>query len=155
MPKPRHENPYAEQRIVELDLAGWRSRSELAAEAEALAAREREETELRRARWRAARRQAEARRARRAAERAVDGTAEGQRRASELAALASAAERVARAALALVPIPWADLSPAELAFRWMLGHHHCDEWSPPSDYSRWAHDVREAWKTARSLLATE
>jgi hypothetical protein len=154
--KRRHDNPFAERAIVERGLPGWRSRSELAAEREALAARERERSELELRQGRAAELAAEARRARRASDAAAlcADTPERRRAASELAADAVAAERAALAAASLVPVPWHDLSPAELAFRWMVSHHYADEWREPSAFSVWAHETREAAKTAVAVVAT-
>ena len=64
----------------------------------------------------------------------------------ELAAEQAEAEREAKRAAERAAVPWADLSPAELAFRWMLAH--------PREYAAWAHETREAWKAARSAVDT-
>lgn len=156
MPKPRHENRFAERAIVERGLPGWRSRTQLAAEAAAADARERERAELERRQGRATELAAEAVKVRARSDRAARraDTPERRRLAYELAADARAAERAALAAAGLVPVAWDDLSPAELAFRWMLSHHHVDEWREPSEYSLWARERREVWKTAQSAVAT-
>lgn len=151
MRKWRHDNPHAERQIEALNLPRWRSRAELAAEAAALEATERERAELERKRSHAAELAERARGARRAAD-AADAAAasadtpDARGRAAELAAEAVQAERAARIAAGLVPVPWGDLSPAELRWRWELAHHHADEWRPPSLFSQWAHEAREAWK---------
>ncbi len=49
--------------------------------------------------------------------------------ALERAAAEREAERVARRAAELALVDWGDLSPAELAFRWLLAH--------PSEYRAW------------------
>ncbi len=64
----------------------------------------------------------------------------------ELAAERAEAEREARRAAERAAVPWSDLSPAELAFRWMLAH--------PRDYAVWAHETREAWNARRLSVAT-
>lgn len=51
MPKPRHDNPYAERRIVELDLPRWQSRRELDALATERGRRERLFAELSGVAW--------------------------------------------------------------------------------------------------------
>lgn len=156
MPKPHHENRFAERAIVERGLPGWRSRKELAEAAAAEAAREATRLELERRKGRAAELAAEALRVRALSDRAGRrADTPGRRRlAYELAADARAAERAALAADAMVPVAWGELSPVELAFRWMLSHHHADEWREPSEYSRWAHEVRESLKTAVAVVAT-
>lgn len=151
----KHRNHYAERRIAELALPRWRSRAELAAERARESERERQRAELEARRERAARLGAEARslelEARRAAARALEEPG-ARALAAELATEAATADRVARAALALVPVPWAELSPAELAFRWMLGHHHEPRFDVVrgdyvlSDYAEWATATRAATK---------
>lgn len=59
----------------------------------------------------------------------------------ELAGLAEREALAAKRAAELLAVDWAALSPAELAFRWLLEH--------PSEYAAWAHETREAWKTRR------
>jgi hypothetical protein len=154
--KRRHDNPHAERQIEALNLPRWRSRSELAAEAKALAERERERAELDRKRERAAELGAKVRSSRAAADAAAAEavTPDGRMRAAELGAEALQAERAARVALALVPVPWDDLSPAELRWRWELAHHHADEWRPPSTFSVWAREAREAWAERQNTVAT-
>ena len=158
MPKPRHENPHAERLIAHGQLRGWLSRRELEqrrqAEAAALEKRERERAELAAKRARADRLAAEAARLERRARRVLEwagGTAAGRRRAAELATEAATVKRVARQAEALVPVPWSDLSPAELAYRWMVDHHHEPRFDLAtgdyieSDYTKWCRESRAAW----------
>jgi hypothetical protein len=64
----------------------------------------------------------------------------------ELAAEQAEAEREAKRAAERASVPWHDLSPAELAFRWMLMH--------PRQYAAWAHQTREDWKARRFGVAT-
>lgn len=52
----------------------------------------------------------------------------------------------AKRAAALHAIDWAGMSPAELAFRWMLERYRADK---PCDYAEWARETRIAWKQRR------
>lgn len=155
MPKPRHDNPHAERQISTLGLARWQSRGAIArqhaAAAEAEAKRERERAELAAKAARAAELAAEARRLERRARRAWEragSSPELRRHAAELATEAATADRAARQAACLVPVPWSELSPAELAWRWMLNHHHEPRFDlavgdyVKSDFSRWCDEVR-------------
>ena len=158
MRRRRHDNPHAERSIVEHALPGWRSRADIEKERLAIEAVEREKAELERKRARAAELVVEARRARRAADdaRAAADTPDARQRAAELGAEALQAERAARIGAALVPVPWDDLSPAELRWRWELAHHHSseDEWRPRSVFAQWAHAARERWKQRQIEVAT-
>lgn len=52
----------------------------------------------------------------------------------------------AKRAAALHAVDWAALSPAELAFRWMLDRYRSEQ---PCEYAEWARDARAAWKQRR------
>jgi hypothetical protein len=56
------------------------------------------------------------------------------------------AARIAKRAAELAAVDWAALSPAELAFRWMLDRYKSER---PCDYATWAAEARESWKQRR------
>ena len=142
---------------------GWKSRRELAAAERARERVEADAAELARQRSEADELAAEARRLRGEADRlaAAAATADDRQRAYELGAEALQAERAARCAAAALPAPWAELSPHELAFRWMLERAAEPagetEWGDalPSHYSAWARTVRAAWIAARNSAGSQ
>ena len=56
---------------------------------------------------------------------------------------AADAARRDRELAALRAVPWEDLSPAELAFRWMLSHHQFER---DDAYAQWCAEARAAFQ---------
>jgi len=79
-----------------------------------------------------------------------DLTAWQSRRARARAA--ADAFRRERELAALRAVPWEDLSPAELAFRWLLSHHQFER---DDAYAQWCAEARAAFQRRNRAGHTE
>lgn len=159
MRKPRHENPHAERLIASGQLRRYFSARELAELAETeekedadRAARAARGLEL--AALKAELRQLERRCTRATVKGLSARTLATGGRWRMLAAELDQRRRVVRARVwALDVVPWSELSPAELAFRWMLDRCGHEQWVRPREWRAHAQRVIERWRVEHGLPA--